>query len=261
MKNYIEHLNSLSAWDTALSIDAMIGKNELPDTFVHAFKPRVLFIAESQWEVVRILGSGGENQVSLIKNQATGEERVLKSGISVSGLGGSTIKQQRLMLQAGLPIVRMENAGPGHNFAERLNLFGSDVINTYLVTGDLAELPRVLELYKTILQMSSLHVQDLKPSNLGRRADGTWVISDWAFGLNWGDKLQRADLKSSIGADIGRGIIGAFRMIESSVSKPNKENLKQLVQIFHNATLLSEAQAAEVFAVIETPLDRSSQQH
>jgi hypothetical protein len=96
---------------------------------------------------------------------------------------------------------------------EEIAFFGSDVGHQYLTTGNSAQLEEMRDFYHYLLEHSTLKLQDIKPGNIGKRADGTWIITDWAFNLGYGQRGQSIEGKISpteLAVQIVKGTLEGF---------------------------------------------------
>lgn len=187
VERYREHLHAKGEWDPALDLNGpgvKLGKYP-PNKFLG----KKLRVGKEVWGLDEFIGSGGENFVFRARNTSTGQSKILKITNPRAAVNPELIHVLRQRIEnAGLPVVKMENLGPHFNFVEEIKYFGSDVVSEYLERGTSAEIEPMKVFYRNLLDSSTLRLQDIKPGNVGKRANGTWVITDWAFNLGFRQK-------------------------------------------------------------------------
>lgn len=143
-----------------------------------AFAPTTFYSGEESYVTIAKLGAGSEHAVFRVQNMSTREVKTLKIGVPYAG-GPAVVDTHRIIKQSGLPILDLQPAGPHANFVEQIPSFGSDVIRAAIESGDTTEIVGLSAFFRKVINTSPLFIDDLKPDNVGRRANGEWVITDW----------------------------------------------------------------------------------
>lgn len=219
VERYRAYLDQFGEWDPALGSHGPRGTGYGDDAadpyFPENFLGKSLRIGGTKWEIFEKIGSGGENFVFRARDVLTGEMKVLKITGPRSFVNPEPVHVlQKKIHDAGIPVVQVDNLGPNFNFVEEIKTFGSDTASRFIETGSAEDLPSLIDFYKDLLADSTLRLQDIKPDNVGRRADGQWVVTDWAFNLYWGQQGQPLEGKVDpveLGAQVSRGAWAAFK--------------------------------------------------
>jgi hypothetical protein len=212
-KNKLEKENS---WNAALNLNplALASEREYPSD---SFTGKKLYANDSVYEVQSLIGKGGENHVYRVKNLTTGKTKILKVTSTEASVNPNGLYEGQQKIKAGgMPIVEMEPVSKNFTFVEEIKTFGSDVIRNYLTSPTSTDLNGLTSFYQKLVREAKLRIRDLKPANLGRRDDGTWVITDWAFNLDYREKgmaLEGNISKDELAALILNGIESEYNKV------------------------------------------------